>query len=171
MAKKELDERKRTLKKDEKPIFVWEAPESISQKRSSKWYVILFLVSVVLAYVFYIQDLLSGSVLVVVSALVLSFLSIQKPDTIKSALFTSGLLVNNKIYSYDQFKSFHLMEGKILKIRLQPINKFLAPLTLPITNENSVSLSQIVLFLSKKMPQEDDKGEDFVDRVNHFFHF
>lgn len=171
MAKKQQKIESRTLTNDEKPIFKWQSSDSISQKRNYKTYLILFLVSAGLAYIFYLLDFLSATVLVVVSALTLSILSNHKPRVVKVALFASGLLIDDKLYFYDQFKSFHLLLGEILKIRLTPIGLLSSYATFPLSPESGVDIDQIVLFLSKKLPREDDKGEDLVDQVNRFLHF
>lgn len=151
-----------------KPIFAWKSPDAVVVERGGNWHVIIVVAAAVLAGLLYWQGLLTGVVLVVVAAVILVMTSRLKPREVKCAIFAEGIVVDDKAYEYGEFKSFWLSAGELPKLKLQRTGRIAGQVEMPLSN---IDINQIRLYVSKHLPQEDDKGEDLVDYINRILRF
>jgi len=158
---------KRMSDKD-KPLFIWKSPDNIQYKRSYRWYVILLIAAIVLGGLLYWQQIWTGVALVGVATVLFFIMSQIKPKEITMAIYSEGIVVDDKAYKFDQFKSFWINQSQLPKAKLQRIGLMAGQVDLPLQN---VDPEQIRLFLSKRLPEEADKGEDLVDTINRIMRF
>lgn len=153
----------------DKPVFFWEAEEFKSHEKKSDWYVYLILIAIVLIGVFiYLKLWLAGGVVV---AAVLAIWSQSASRGLKRnyAIYQQGITINEKVYSFDQFKSFWAFpyQDRMI-IRFEQVGRLSIPVEMPIEDENA---EQVILFLAKHLPEQEERGEDIADKVNRWIKF
>ena len=152
----------------EKPVFSWQSPEFIRYERDHRWTLAIIGVAVVLAVILGFQSQWSGVGVVVAAALIFIFLSGTKPKNVKCAVYPEGIVVDDKVYDFSQFKSFWLIIGDMTKIRLQLTGRFSGVVTMPMKDEDP---EQIRLFIGKHLPESDEQREDATDLINRILRF
>lgn len=94
---------------DDEAVIRWQAAEYIHHERSSLWFVGLAIVAIVLMGIAaFLMRSITFAVLIPVMAVTLILYVKRPPNTINYTLSRQGLHVNDKLYLYDQFKSFGL---------------------------------------------------------------
>ena len=152
----------------DKPVFSWQSPEFVRYKKDNRWLVYLIMIAFVLSVILGFMQIWSGVVLVIVATVVFITLSETKPKTIKSAIYAQGFVVDTKVYDYEQVKSFWISFSDLPKARFQLTGRFGGLVTMPLGEEEP---EQIRLFLSKHLPEEEDRGEDLTDTINRILRF
>lgn len=147
----------------EKPLFSWSSPEFVRYKKDRKWLTYFILAVIVLTIVFALLHQWSGVIMVVVAGIVLIVLSGSKPKELNCAIYKEGFVINDHVYDYAQFKSFWLNFGDLPKIKFQQLGRFAGQITMPLGEE---SPEQVRLYLSKHLPEDEDRGEDVTDMIN-----
>ena len=152
----------------EKPVFSWEAPEFAFYSKNSTWYLIIILAAVVLI-VFFAWQKNWTAVGVSAAAGIALFAQAQiKPKSLKCALYRSGVVINDRVYTYDEMKSFWIVFSDHPFIRFERARRLSSNVNLPIAEEDP---EQIRLFLAKYLPQDEEKGEDLADTIQRWFRF
>ncbi len=151
-----------------KPVFAWEAPEFIRYKKTKTWFLIMFLIGITLGTVFGLQHQWSSVAVVVVALIAFTTLSNAKPRKLKCALYQEGIVIEDKVYGFNQFKSFWMEPSDIPKAKLQLLGRFAGQVSLPIVG---IDPEQVRLFLGKHLPEEGNKGPDLVDEINRIMRF
>jgi len=152
-----------------KPVFSWQSPEYIRYEKDKKWFFNIILISIVLIVVFVLLKQWSGAILVLVASIVLTVLSNTKAKVIKCAVYNEGIVVDEKVYAYTQFKHFWMGGTPDLpKATLQMTGRFGGTVGLPMKDEDP---EQIRLFLAKHLPEEADHVDDVSEIVNRIFRF
>jgi hypothetical protein len=152
-----------------KPIFSWESPEFVKYQRNKKWFFYLCVVAIILIGVFLIMHLWSGAVLIFVAAVVFATLSGTKPKNISCTIYNEGVVVSEKIYPFTQFKSFWLGgAGELPKVYLQLTGRLAGQVVMPAEDQD---MEQIRLFLSRHVPEEEGRVDEFSEIINRIFRF
>ena len=151
----------------EKPIFTWVAPEFIKYKKTTGWFVAVFIVGIILGIIFAMQGQWSGVALVIAAILVFTTLSGAKPKKISSSLYLDGVVTDGKVFAFNQFKSFWIEMGDLPKAKLQLLGRLAGQVSLPLFD---IDPEQVRLFLGKHLPEE-NRGPDIVDQINRFIRF
>jgi len=154
--------------KKDKPILAWESPDRVIYSKGALWYITVVVIALALATILYFQHLLSGVALVFAAVIMFMFMSQSKPRSVKSAVYTQGIVIADKVYRYSDFKSFWITLADVPKARLQMTGIAGGVLTMPLVG---VDPEQIRLYLSRYLPEDDDKGEDLSETVNRFLRF
>jgi len=152
----------------DKPVFSWQSPEFVRYKKDNKWLVYLIMIALILCVVLSFMQIWSGVVLVVVATIVFITLSETKPKTISSSVYSQGFVIDSKVYDYEQIKSFWISFSDLPKARFQIVGRFGGIITMPLGEEDP---EQVRLFLSKHLPEEEDRGEDLSDTINRILRF
>lgn len=152
----------------DKPVFAWQSPEFVRYKKDNKWLVYLIMIAIVLSVILGFMHIWSGVVLVIVAAIVFITLSETHPKNLSCAVYTEGLVIDDKVYNYEQIKSFWISFGDLPKAKFQLTGRLGAVITMPLGEEDP---EQIRLYLSKHMPEEEDRGEDLTDTINRLLRF
>jgi hypothetical protein len=121
----------------------WTAKEFIEHDRNAGWYLMLILGSAVLAALIY---LITKDFFAVGATLVAGFIAAvhagNKPKEQNYELSNRNIKVGERTYSYSMFKAFSIAhEGAHTSIVLEPIKRFMPPMTLyfPPENENKIT--------------------------------
>jgi hypothetical protein len=145
----------------------WSASEFIAHEKNVTWYVILVLVTLVAgAIVYFLTHDKISTVIIVIAGVIFGIYGARKPRLIDYRINSSGITVQTKLFSYDAFKSFEIVEDSIIpNIVLMPLKRFMPSLSIyldPTTQE------EVVKILSDCLPQDfhqQDLIERFVQRV------
>jgi hypothetical protein len=109
----------------------WKASEYVEHQRGTGWYVLLIIITAVLAAAVYLvsKDKFATGVIAVVGVIVGVFAS-HKPTQINYEITDSGLSVAGKVYKYADFKSFAIVrEGALSSVNLMPLRRFMPPIS------------------------------------------
>lgn len=144
-------------------IIRWSAAEHIDRDQSIGWY---FLFALVCAGLMAVSILLIKSwtftILIPVMAVALVFYVRRPPLVLDYTLTNQGLYVADKLYAYNQFKSFVFIDGDDeFSLMLVPTKRFAAGLTIYFSAENG---EQIVDILAARLPME-RRPLDSLDRL------
>lgn len=149
-----------------KPIFTWQSPEFISVKRDARWTIAVILIALVLAIILFMQKQWTGVGMITVATIFFVTLSNTKPKNIGCAVYNEGVVINDRVYNYDQFKSFWFVNGLLPKINFQLLGRFSGTVAMPL---NDMDSDQIRMLISKHLPEEDERREDPGDIINRLF--
>jgi len=153
----------KTIFSSEKPIFAWKSPEFIRYKKNRRWHAVFILVVIVLTIIFALLHQWSGVIMVVVAGIVLLILSGTNPKEVSCAVYKEGIVINDRVFDFAQFKSFWVTYSDLPKIKLQSLGRFAGQIIMPLGQEDP---EQLRLYLSKHLPEDEDKGEDLTDMIN-----
>ena len=143
--------------------ITWTASEFVAHQKSSGWYVILAVGSVIAAAIVYLltRDIVS-SLIIPVCAVALGVLAARQPRELMYRLDDSGLTIGSKHLPYSTFRSFAVMrEGAFSSIVFVPLKRF-AMLTTIYYDPNDEE--KIVALLSDRLPLE-TREHDAIDRL------
>jgi hypothetical protein len=149
--------------------FKWTASEFVEHSKNTGWYMGLGAGALLIAVIIFLvtRDKISTAV-VIVAAVVLAIAAARKPRVLEYQVDDEGLSVGPKLYSYEQFKSFSIIdEGVVPSIYLMPIKRFQVSLTIYFAPADE---DAIVGILSDRLPLE-DRQLDPVDRFMHRIRF
>ena len=164
------------VKKDEtkitpadKPVFYWQATDFQSGKKNNSWFTYLVLIAVILVGAFIWMKLWLAAAVVVAAAFAMYSQSRSQGSKKNYAIYDQGVTIDSRVYTFDQFKSFWIFpyEQRIM-LRFEQAKRFSLPVEMPVEEEN---VEQIKLFLSKHLPEEEERGEDITDTINRWIKF
>lgn len=153
----------------DKPVFYWQAIDFESHDKPKGWTTMVVLAGVILAGIFVLMGLWLA--VAVVAAAIFALLSQANSRGKKRnyALYDQGVTVDDKVFSFDQFKSFWIFPyQERFVVRFDQLRRFSLPVEMPIDGENP---EQIRLFLTKHLPEAEDRGEDVSDTINRWIKF
>lgn len=154
--------------KGDTPVLKWEAPEFIQHQRSREFYLIVILIGIVLAGILAWQGIWTGAGLVAIAVFFLIFASQRKPLTVAVSIFQKGIVVGERVYDFNSFKSFHIAIGEMPKIKFQFSGRLSGQVSAPVEEDKIDKVREI---LSSHLPEEQPEGEDLNDIMNRFFRF
>lgn len=141
---------------EEKPV-TWSAQEYVHLEKNNWWYVI-FVIAVLgfVALDFFVLQSWTFSILVIVMAIALIIYIRRPPRTLTYALSAKqGLYVGERLYHFDEFKSFGLIrDGEHFSIMMIPRKRFAPGVSVYFPEEAG---EQIVDVLGQRLPMEELK--------------
>ena len=148
----------------------WTASEYLANPKSSGWFLLLALASVVIALIVYFVtggDIIS-TVVIGVIGLALGIFAARQPHVLNYSIDDDGLHIGQKFYPYSSFKSFSVVYDNALGyISLMPLKRFMPPL---IIHYDPNDEDKIANTLVEYLPLEDHKI-DIVDNIAKRFRF
>lgn len=140
------------LRPTTEPI-AWQASEYIHHEKQTMWFVGLIGVSLLLLVTAFVIQSWSFAVLVVVMSIAVSFMALRPPRAMNYQLTAQGLQVNEKHFSYHDFRSFGIInEGALYSVLLTPNKRFMPQVTMYFPPELG---EQIVDLLGAMLPMEE----------------
>ena len=140
----------------------WDAQEYVVRTKNTGWYVALVAVGIALCALGVWLQTITFVVLVVVSVAALIVYSVRPPRTLHYSLSKEGLSEGNKLYRYEDYKSFGILqeEGNFA-IVLTPRKRFALLVTVYFPQEEG---EKIVDMFGARLPMEEVKM-DFLDKI------
>ena len=93
-----------------KTIVNWEAKEYVEYKKNAGWYVGLAVVTLLLCGLAIWLKQISFLILIIVAVVALLTYTLRKPRVLHYSLSDKGLSEGNNLHTFDQFKSFGVLE-------------------------------------------------------------
>ncbi|HSX30407.1 MAG TPA: hypothetical protein VLE99_00625 [Candidatus Saccharimonadales bacterium] len=147
----------------------WTASEYIAHDKGTNWYVALAAGAVGAAALDYVitKDKIS-SVVILLAAAMFGLYAGHKPRVLEYALSLQGLLIGDKMYSFQDYKNFSVVpEGGIASIVFMPLKRFTPLLTVYVAPDKE---DAVIDFLSQVLPFEHHRP-DPVDGLLRRIHF
>jgi hypothetical protein len=151
------------IKDDSLLDISWSASEFIAHKKDVGWYVILALITLAIAAVTYIltHDKMSTAVIVLAGG-IFGFYAARKPRLLNYKIDRSGVTIQTKLFGYDTFKSFAVIEDSALpNIVLLPLKRFMPRLSIYL---DPSSEGKVIKALTERIPQ-DSYQQDIIERL------
>jgi hypothetical protein len=147
----------------------WTVSEFVEHHKGTGWYLRLTIAALILAALIFIatRDKISTAT-VIIAALAFGIFAARKPRVLEYRLDDTGLTIGSKLYGYDQFKSFAVMdEASTRSIYLMPMKRFMPALSIYYDHKDE---AKIVAVLADQIPRE-DRHADVIDSFMHHIHF
>ena len=149
------------------PVFAWEAEEFGVYEKTGSWTWMVVIVAVVVAVIFYFQKNWTGMLLSGAAAALISQGHVN-PKKIRCAIFDGGIVINDKPHNFGEMKSFWLLNERHPMVRFERVSRFTASVSMPLGKTDP---EQVRLFLAKRLPEHEERGEDLSDRISRWFRF
>ena len=164
----EEDQDDQTELESDEPAFQWQASEYVQHHKGAGWYMGLAAIFLVLLGVaIFTQQWLSIAVFIVMAVAVVVYAH-KPPRILTYMLDFKGITIENKFYSYDQFRSFAVLQDlEWHAIDLEPTQRFMPRLTVIFVSED---LEGIVEHLSLHLPRS-DRQPDLIERLTRYVRF
>ncbi|MBQ3430805.1 hypothetical protein IJG20_01720 [Candidatus Saccharibacteria bacterium] len=148
-----------------KEIVNWDAKEYIQTEKNAWWYVGLVVVTILLGALSIYLKWWTFTALIVLSAVALVMYSVRPPRVLHYSLTNKGLSEGNRLYSYEEYKSFGVyQDGKHYAIMLTPRKRFSPRVAVYFPKESG---EKIVDAFGARLPMEEVKL-DFLDKLVKF---
>ncbi len=151
-------------------VVNWTASEFIAHDKTSGWYLMLTLASIVAAGITFFmtrQDKLTTAIVLITGGL-FGVIAARKPRELPYKIDSSGLQIGDKHFPYANFKSYSLVQEEgVESIWLLPLQRFVPGLSIYFSAEDK---EQILDVLDNHLPVE-QRELDFVDRLMHKIRF
>ena len=151
-----------------KPV-TWKEAEFIAHKKTFGWYALLGLAAVVVAagVYFYNHDLVSV-VVVIVAAIILGMVANRQPRTLEYQVDDTGLKIGGKTYSYDNFRSFSVVEeGAVSSLIFRPLKRFMPLVSVYFSPKDEKAIMEVI---GKHLPV-DNHRTDAIDSLIRRIHY
>lgn len=131
--------------------LVWTALEYEERERSSDWFWALGIIVATSSIASIIFENYFFAALLLLSGVLLGFFAIKKPDTVTYELNAKGLKIRNRLYPYENIKSFWVQLDTSGETNLKPIlfihseRAFMPILSIPIDETIAVEIHSILL--------------------------
>lgn len=146
-------------------VVTWEAQEYIEYNKNAGWYIGLLLVGAVFAAFSIFLQWWSFTALIVISVLALIVYTVRPPRVVKYTLGTKGFLEGDRLYRFDDYKSFGIAnENNHYSIVLTPRKRFSARVVIYFPGDRG---EQIVDGFGARLPMAEVKM-DFLDKIVKF---
>jgi len=152
----------RSLQSDENRI-TWSASEYIAHQKSPGWYLVLAGAALAFSAIVYVltKDFVSVAV-ILIAAIVFGFYAGRQPRVQQYTLSDAGISIGGKMYSFDQMKTFSVIEeGAFSSITFWPLKRFMPAVSIYYDPQDE---EKIVTFLSNFLPMDIEK-RDMVDNL------
>lgn len=151
-----------------KEIVNWDAEEYVQRQKNGGWYLGLVLVVAGLVALSVVLKWWTFTALVVLSAVAIVIYSVRPPRTLHYSMTGKGLAEGNRLYSYDDFKSFGVLQDeKGCAIILTPRKRFSPRVTVYFPRERG---EEIVDAFGARLAMEEVKL-DFLDKLVKWLRF
>lgn len=148
--------------------FRWEASEYVHHHKSPLWYGVAGLIVLLLcAVAVWLHLWLEIGVFIVAGVAVIVYAR-KPPRTLTYELSDTGIHIDGKVYQFDEFRSFGVVEDtEWHSIDLEPVKRLSPRLVLLFDDED---VNEIVGHLDQFLPREDHQP-DLVERITRYVRF
>ena len=140
----------------------WTASEYIEHNKTSSWFGLALIVLVVAVAVIYLvtRDVLAAF-MVAMAGIIFGVFSARSPRVLEYAVTAEGVQIGQKLYRYEELRSFAVNDdGPLPSILLIPLKRFLPPITVfyePQTGDSIINVLASYLPFEHKQPDMVEK--------------
>lgn len=146
-------------------MIEWEGQEYVAHDKQGGWFVGLVMVGLALVGLSVLLKWWTFTALIVVSVVALMLYAVRPPRKIQYSLSTDGLTEGEKLYKYDDYKSFGVLrDGARFAIVLTPRKRFSPSVTVYFPEDKG---EEIVDMFGARIPMEEVKL-DLLDKIVRF---
>ena len=145
------------------PLVQWQASEFVDHQKSASWFIPLIAAIFLASCVIYLltRDILA-TLVVALGGVAFGVYARQSPRTLTYSLMPTSLKIGDKSYSYDDFRTFSILqEGALFSILLQPVRRLMPPITIYFDPEDG---EKIFDTLAAHLPHQEQE-QDLVERM------
>jgi hypothetical protein len=151
-----------TADESDEILVRWEATEHVHLERSAGWFIALALVVIALMALSIVMKSITFAILIPVMAATLVIYVKRPPQTNSYTLSRKGLHINDKLYTYGQFKSFGIVQkNEHNSVVLIPRQRFQVDQTVYFPDEVGEA---VVDMFAARLPMKDIEP-DFIDQL------
>jgi hypothetical protein len=149
---------------DEQPVR-WHATEYIHHDRDPLWFVVFAAVVVILmAISIFLIQAITFTILIPIMAVTLLVYARRPPRVIDYTLSHQGLHVNDRLYTFDEFKGFGVVHDDLeYSVLLLPVKRFRLSVSIYFPEEAGEAIVDI---LGTRLPMQELRLDPF-DKVVH----
>ena len=149
--------------------LTWSASEFHAHDKSSSWYMLLALATIVVSAVLYfLTKSIVTPVVVVIGGIMLGVFGTHKPNQIDYGVDSHGIRIGTKDYAYEEFRLFVVTPQSIYpEVTLIPTKRFMPSLSLRYTPEVE---DEVLNILADHLPSE-VRRLDLVDNLMQHIRF
>ncbi len=157
----------------QKPIkeqsITWISPEFVRYPKTKNWYIVISIIGLVLAGLFVWLKNYMATAICILAPTVFFIMSREKIKKRTCTLDKNGLTIDEKIYSFDELKSFWIVDADLAStLYLETTRKFRAPITIYLAK---VDQEKIRSFLSQFIAEQKGKQETSQDKISRIIGF
>jgi len=147
----------------------WQASEFVMHSKPAWWYAAFIGTAILLGLIFAVllKDIVAAIAILAVFALTF-VMAMRKPRTLSYAVDNSGVVVGERNFPFETFRSFSIIQdGGLDSIFLQPLQRFSLPIIIYFAPEDG---EKIVKTLSFHLPHE-ERDMSLVDKFARTMRF
>jgi hypothetical protein len=136
----------------------WTAAEFVEHQKSTSWYMALTVAALAAAAIDFLftRDFISTGVIILAAALFGTYAG-HKPRTQQYYLSPQGLQIGEKLYGFQAFRNFSVIEeGNLISIVFMPLKRFAPSLTIYVAQDIE---ERVLDYLSEFLPFEQHQGD------------
>lgn len=138
-------------------LIEWEASEYIHHEKDMSWFVLLGIGSLMLTGLALVFRQWTFAILIVVLGVAIALFAHRPPRTLHYALDLNGIRINDRLYTYSEFRAFGVLnEGPLYSIVLLPIKRFMPATSMFFEPQDG---EKIVDILGARLPMETVKAD------------
>lgn len=140
------------------PVITWEASESVHHEKDGLWFMAILVGAAILALIsiFLIRSI-TFTILIIVMVVALFVLAKRPPRVLRYQLDGGGITINEKSYSFHDFKAFGIVQdGPFYYVSLIPLKRFMPGIDVYFPEEYGEDIVDILgEFIPMKMIEPD----------------
>jgi len=152
----------------EKAVFEWTAPEYIRYEKDSRWFMIAGVVATGLIFYGVVWGSPFFSIAIAVLVAVYYLQHQKNPRQIQIKLSYMGIKIDQKFFPFSNLKSFWIVYNppEVTTLHFKTVKNINAELTIQLAEIDPAPIRE---FLARQLPEEEGKGESFVDILVRIF--
>lgn len=147
-------------------LLTWDVKEYEQHKRSAWWYAIAGVIAAALVVYAIIDSNFLFGVIIVFVALIVTIQALRRPDSLKVAVTTRGIIMEDQLYNYENLDSFwlHYDPPQLKELGVSFGSKWRPELSIPLENTNPLKIREV---LGKHLREEerDEPATTIIGRV------
>ena len=151
-----------------KTLVEWSFPEYTNPDRKKGWYVWAIIIFVLLLlYAVLSANFLFG-LIIIITAIILFIYHYKESLEVSFSIAPQGIIINNRTYSFKDFKKFWLVyePPAVKNLYFQPKSSLKPTMIIPLQNENPVKIRKILKeYLEEDLEKEGEGTVEALERV------
>lgn len=149
--------------------FSWNAPEYEYLQKQSDWYWSVGILSFGFAIVAYLLNNFLLGVFVILAGFTIMLYGAKRPKTVKFEINYKGLIIDNRLFSFDDLKSFwmHYDPPHKKELGVESKKTFMPRLIIPLQNQDPNEIRTFLLKFLEEEPYE----ESLIEAITKYLGF
>lgn len=148
-------------------IHEWRITEYERYDRSNRWYIVISVIGVVLVLYGLWDSNFLFSLIIMLAAIILFLWSHQEPTAVVFQITTTGIVVGNRLYPYNELENFYIVyePPEVKMLFISPKSTFRPTLRIPLDDQNPLQIRQTLRqFLAEDIDKEEEPASETAAR-------